>query len=61
MILIRHLHAWLDENNPSSAFLPFAFKGFLATIIVCVPWFVWVLFDRRRGSQHKSSSKGATP
>jgi hypothetical protein len=61
VILIRSLLAWLDENNSFSVFLPVAIKGFLAAIALGVPWLVWVLFNLRQGSQHKSSSKGATP
>jgi hypothetical protein len=40
VILLRHLHAWLEESNPLPVFLPFTIKGFLAAIAFGVPWIV---------------------
>jgi hypothetical protein len=48
-----------SDNDPFLVLLPVAIKGFFASIAFGVPGLVWVLVDRQ-GSQHKSSSKGAT-
>lgn len=62
MIFLRCLHAWLEESNPLSVFLPLVVKGLFAVITFGVPCLVWLWLDPRKSSQqHESSSKGATP
>jgi hypothetical protein len=61
-MLIRYLYAWLGDSNLFAPFIPLVVKTFFLAIIFAIPWFLWLLLDRRKNSQqHKSSRKGATP
>jgi hypothetical protein len=48
------------ESDPFSVFLPLAIRGFFTAIVFGVPWLVWLLLVRGKGSQqNRSSLRGA--